>query len=297
MPSVTPFQPPTLSPSKKRRRDDDHSEVHVPLYGSPKPSLWSWSANRDAGSRITQYESEPQNHLCAINNNERLIFPSSTSGRGGGGAPLLNMPRKMIPVPVSKRFRVYNENEEHHHHHQQHSHHHHSHQQQPLLQQSHFFHGHPEYSTPPASPLSFRTSTIIPKSINPAALLSPCHICHRKPTKRSDLDSFADCLGCGQRACFVCIRACQGWLPPTFPSELEEEQQSLSSSFTMKDADDDPSLDQEPHEKLGRGGGGGYFGGWSGRGHRAMICSRCCVERGTEGDVVCLGCLAWMEGT
>ena len=36
--------------------------------------------------------------------------------------------------------------------------------------------------------------------------------------------------------------------------------------------------------------------GWSGRGHREVICSGCCVERGSEGDVVCLGCLAGMEG-
>ena len=25
--------------------------------------------------------------------------------------------------------------------------------------------------------------------------------------------------------------------------------------------------------------------------HKRMICSRCCVERGTEGEVWCLGCL------
>lgn len=25
--------------------------------------------------------------------------------------------------------------------------------------------------------------------------------------------------------------------------------------------------------------------------HRGMVCSRCCVERGVEGEVWCLGCL------
>lgn len=25
--------------------------------------------------------------------------------------------------------------------------------------------------------------------------------------------------------------------------------------------------------------------------HKGMICSRCCVERGAEGEVWCLGCL------
>ena len=30
--------------------------------------------------------------------------------------------------------------------------------------------------------------------------------------------------------------------------------------------------------------------------HRGMICSRCCVERGMEGEVWCLGCLRMEEG-
>lgn len=25
--------------------------------------------------------------------------------------------------------------------------------------------------------------------------------------------------------------------------------------------------------------------------HRGMVCSRCCVEKGADGDVFCLGCL------
>jgi hypothetical protein len=31
-------------------------------------------------------------------------------------------------------------------------------------------------------------------------------------------------------------------------------------------------------------------------GHRERICSRCCVERGAEGDVWCLGCLRTEDG-
>jgi hypothetical protein len=27
-----------------------------------------------------------------------------------------------------------------------------------------------------------------------------------------------------------------------------------------------------------------------------MVCSRCCIERGAEGDIVCLGCLPRLEG-
>ncbi|KAI0842145.1 hypothetical protein F5Y06DRAFT_259103 [Hypoxylon sp. FL0890] len=254
MPSITPVERPMLSPSKKRRRDDDHGEVQVPLYGSSK-SFRSFPANSDAGSR----HNESTNLISVINNNERLLFPSS----GRGTTSLLNMPRKVIPLPVSKRFRLVGEDEDHMHSHNQ---------------QSHLSHAHPEYSTPPASPQRMNTKT------NPPALLSPCHICHRKPTKKSDLDSFADCMGCGQRACFVCIRACQGWLPTS------EEEEDLSASFTMQDVDDA----QEPSQKQRKGGG--TDGGWIGRGHREMICSRCCVERGPEGDVVCLGCLAGMEG-
>jgi hypothetical protein len=27
-----------------------------------------------------------------------------------------------------------------------------------------------------------------------------------------------------------------------------------------------------------------------------VVCSRCCVEKGPDGDVVCLGCLPFSEG-
>lgn len=75
-------------------------------------------------------------------------------------------------------------------------------------------------------------------------ILNPCHICHRKPTVKSDLDSYADCEGCGNRTCYICIRECLGG------------------------------------EDWGMG-----------EGHKGMVCSRCCVERGTDGEVLCLECL------
>lgn len=35
---------------------------------------------------------------------------------------------------------------------------------------------------------------------------------------------------------------------------------------------------------------------WPARGgHKAMICSACCVERGRDGEVRCLGCLTAEE--
>ncbi|KAI0851477.1 hypothetical protein F5Y00DRAFT_229809 [Daldinia vernicosa] len=249
MPSVTPFEPPMLSPSKKRRHDDDPSQVQVQL--------------------TSQHEST--NLLSAINNNERFIFPTSARG----AASLLNMPRKMIPLPVNKRFRLVNDNDGHLHSHNSYS------------------HAHPESPAPTPSPhhTKLGTSLRIGPS-NSQSLLSPCHICHRKPTKKSDLDSFADCLGCGQRSCFVCLRACRSWL-----ASSEEDDDSLSASFTMQDVDDITSESSpEANQKQRNGGGTGPDSSWIGRGHRELICSRCCVERGAEGDVVCLGCLAGMEG-
>ncbi|KAL3418638.1 hypothetical protein PVAG01_10354 [Phlyctema vagabunda] len=94
-------------------------------------------------------------------------------------------------------------------------------------------------------------------------ILSPCHICHRKPSVRSDLDSYADCQGCAQRTCYVCIRECLG-------------------------VSDDPDLDLDPRARLREGGGMDLERPWDCKG---MVCSRCCVERGTEGEVLCLGCL------
>ncbi|KAI1455660.1 hypothetical protein F4805DRAFT_262031 [Annulohypoxylon moriforme] len=272
MPSITPVELPTFSTSKKRRRDDNRDDIQMPLYGSPKSFLRSLPANSGIRSRTIQHN-ESTNLLSTIDNNERLLLPSS----GRGTPAMLNMPRKVIPLPVSKRFRLVSDDD---------NEHLHSHGSQPThypSQQSHHSHAHPEYSTPPTSPQQHSRLGTQTRP-NPPSLLNPCHICHRKPTKKSDLDSFADCMGCGQRACFVCIRACQGWLPSS------EEEENLSASFTMQDVDDDSSYGNESDNKDSKGGG------WNGRGHREMICSRCCVERGLEGDVVCLGCLAGMEG-
>lgn len=119
-------------------------------------------------------------------------------------------------------------------------------------------------------------------------LLAPCHICHRKPTKKSDLDSFAECQGCGERACFVCIRECQGWNMDH--SSVLSEQEVLSRSFHMDDVNyehnNTPNKERETTNK-----------GWAAGGHRAVVCSRCCIERGAEGDVTCLGCFSRMEAS
>lgn len=140
------------------------------------------------------------------------------------------------------------------------------------------------------------------------ALLTPCYICHRRPTKKSDLDSFAECQGCGDRACFVCIRQCHGWNADDGMSVLSE-QEVLSRSFHMEDADD---MESEPrderHERREHEMNDAWsvyrrcenaakdIKGWAASGHRSVVCSRCCVEKGREGEVVCLGCLSGMSG-
>lgn len=167
------------------------------------------------------------------------------------------------------------------------------HQQQTKIESREELHDKDRLTTP-------ATTTTIPTNPTPASLMSRCHICFRKPNKKSDLDSFADCQGCGQRTCYVCIRECLGWgLPnlqtripgnplPSIPSLKQE------ASFTMLDVDaptteyHQPPPEPRPQE---------HEHGWErGGGHRQMVCSRCCVEKGQDGDVVCLGCLPFVEG-
>ena len=122
---------------------------------------------------------------------------------------------------------------------------------------------------------STETAVISPpkKSVD----LSPCHICRRKPTVRSELDAFADCGGCGKRTCYVCIRECLG--SAVAVSKDTEMIDMLSFSLQREE-----SLKEEGDDTRNQDGT------W-GTGHRGMVCSRCCVERGTEGEVLCLGCL------
>ncbi|KAL7817839.1 hypothetical protein V8C26DRAFT_398144 [Trichoderma gracile] len=133
-------------------------------------------------------------------------------------------------------------------------------------------------------------------------VLLPCHVCHRRPTKKSDLDSFARCQACRAQTCFICMRECQGRIPYTRPATRREDgkgdgEEALSRSFRMDDADPTPSIphtpddeddvidvdigdDDAPERKRER-----YT-------HHSMICSRCCVEKGAQGEVICLGCLS-----
>ncbi len=100
--------------------------------------------------------------------------------------------------------------------------------------------------------------------------LSPCYICWRKPTGRKELDAFAYCECCAKRTCYICIRECEG-LGVTRCASMGGVDACRSKGFG---------------EERGEG--------WQRKvleGHRGRICSRCCVERGKDGEVWCLGCL------
>lgn len=182
-----------------------------------------------------------------------------------------------------------------------------SHRPTPLAPSSRHNHA----RSPSASKLGPRTTTTTTITTN---VLAPCHICHRKPTKKTELDSYADCQGCGERTCYVCMRECLGWgmtprdrhNPNDYEKEVlmrdeeinsengqgEENNTGNDHSFNMEDAPpedahidyDSPRADHRIRE-----------GTWvkeGGTGHRERICSRCCVEEGVEGEVTCLGCLS-----
>ncbi|KAJ1331201.1 hypothetical protein MN608_04659 [Microdochium nivale] len=279
-----------MIPPKKRRREDGDEDLRKPLPGA--------FATVDSSSRA---EGPSPAH------GDDLVY-SSTSWAS------MNLHRKMAPLPATKRFRLLDEYE--------------SHPVSPMSyslqqqQQHHPFnihdtmvrsHSQPILGgsssaaaalTPPIlSPhmyqsLATATSPSQPPRANSAAMLSPCYICHRKPTKKSDLDSFADCMGCGRRTCYICIRQCQNWLllPSGRPSSRDDGGSSeMSYSFTMRDADepeqDKPYPQQQRHQggQQTHGPGQDEYGktrsSWSAVGHRDVICSRCCIERGGEGEV------------
>lgn len=288
MPSVThegqqPLPSP-ISPAKKRRRDDGAGDLlHPQLYAA------SLQPSRSSSNSLL-----PGRHGY------------SSRHEASHSQPL----RRIIPLASAKRIRIYSEDED--------------------------TAGIPRRSqSPNTSTAQNRTSTPVisaaldddqdqgtPKddrlqetdansrpvppsrqNTQQALSLARCHICHRKPTKKADVDSFADCEGCGQRACFVCMRHCLDWRPSradktwSSPAPQQQPQQDMSSSFHMEDADaghDHPTetaVDDVEEQRASEPPGWIQDGG-----HRQMICSRCCVERGPEGDVVCLGCLRFVDG-
>jgi hypothetical protein len=277
--------------SKKRRRDDNFNfdNTHqIPLYAS----LIAKSSTRGTNHPITSSFGDttgPRGILTDKPFDHGAIFQHHHSSPSA--------PRKLIPLPLGKRQRttvdidVGADGE--------------SMQRSPhdFSPRRHDQHREPTKDASREQELDSKTR---PPSGTTPSLMNRCHICSRKPNKKSDLDSFADCQGCGQRACYVCIRECLGWAPsiPTTatatatPDALRPDTASTTedgegeTSFTMLDAD---AEDYRPTSSEAHGTG--HEHGWTkGGGHRQVVCSRCCVEKGQDGDVVCLGCLPFVEG-
>ncbi len=118
--------------------------------------------------------------------------------------------------------------------------------------------------------------------LDPARLIklatTACHICRRKPTLRSHVSHYAFCHGCGAWTCGVCSRDCSAGGDET------EEPGSASPDVHLL-AQDWAGAGGLP---FGFRGGPAAHGGYR---HRRKICSACCVERGPEGEVWCLGCV------
>lgn len=257
----------THSSPKKRRRDDDDTDSDFLL------SLYVEYCKVLDKAPIQQLTSSGPSSPHAHEQHQHPHHMAS--------------PRKVIPYssPLSKKIRINNSSDE----------------QTPYQQTSL-----PPHHT--RSPSSKQQSA--PKTIN----LSPCHICHRKPTKKSDLDSYADCESCGERTCYICIRQCLGWKgtqgtvvydhqqdlmrdedhnehPETDEGDENRAPSDSERSFCMEDA---PSRDGKRDDIGGPVKHGGIWdrGRGKGKGHWDRICSQCCVEKGPQGEVVCLGCLA-----
>ncbi|KAI3401661.1 hypothetical protein diail_9325 [Diaporthe ilicicola] len=276
MPSLT-------QPQKKRRHDefDTNSEYHI-LYGQ----LYGTSS---AASFADKLNLSPQD----------LHHDIYTQRHGAS-------PRKIISLssPRTKKLRMMTE--------------------QPDVEESPYsVHSLQQQTNPRTTPLapssrhnharSLSASKLAPRTTITPNVLAPCHICHRKPTKKTELDSYADCQGCGERTCYVCMRECLGWGTPLrdrhglneevlmrddevnnekITSEEEGYDPGNDHSFNMEDAPaDDAHLDHDSPRADHRTRGGTWVKE-GGTGHRGRICSQCCVEKGMEGEVTCLGCLA-----
>lgn len=295
MPSIITLSPAML-PSKKRRREDGDTDTRDAGSGAlavaPSQNLLS----QDFHSTHSHQSSTPHSDI----DHAQLVYTSPSWAS-------MNMHRKMAPLPAIKKSRLLDDCDSQpptpfgHLHQDIHSTMIRSHSQ-PILGSSRTA----ITSSLPLTPNILPQMTLLtrpgqPSRTSSAAMLSPCHICHRKPTKKSDLDSFANCMGCDQRTCYICIRQCQNW--PTdltlSLSQEKDESSGTSSSFTMKDADDPGSEEEQQPQRPQAAASGlehGHASSWHASGHRDVICSRCCVERGSEGEVMCLGCLSKKEG-
>ena len=144
--------------------------------------------------------------------------------------------------------------------------------------------------------------------------LSPCHICHRKPQRKSDLDAYKNCEGCGRRTCYICIRECNNWIQNPAPVvSLSGSNETADISFEMRDAysgddehDEKTAATHDTHHQAASSSSSSssppsssrtVFAEWwrHHSQHRTVICSQCCVETGPEGETMCLACLRFVD--
>ncbi|KAL2757588.1 hypothetical protein ACRALDRAFT_2016712 [Sodiomyces alcalophilus JCM 7366] len=136
------------------------------------------------------------NHAHQIVPPNRVHYPklSQQHPHSDDGVSFLNfghLQRKMLPLPFTKRLRTSD----------------HEGTMGQTHQNPYTSHHNPDHDdhisrtrnqtrSPPSTRWPDPTLTRPPTSrVNSGALLEPCHICRRKPTKKSDLDSYADCEG------------------------------------------------------------------------------------------------------
>lgn len=268
MPSATQEEL-VLHPSKKRRRDDDGVsglDGSLQIYDA-----LSYRKPLFSPDGLAPRQFQTPDHAARLHHYARTNDAATDVSRSDELVSNPLLARKVLPAIVqpTKRFRVDDDSGCH------------SpgwEQRRPMAAP------HSRNHNQPPKIATTTTTTTTAQLARTSSALAPCHVCARRPTKKSDLDSFADCEGCRSRACYVCMRECLGWGENDTYSGGGGHAQP-STSFQMEDADESPvdseagSRDRSP--VWTRGGGG----------HRQMVCSRCCVEQGADGDVICLGCL------
>ncbi|KAF2204175.1 hypothetical protein GQ43DRAFT_196917 [Delitschia confertaspora ATCC 74209] len=64
--------------------------------------------------------------------------------------------------------------------------------------------GNPQYDVLPL----WKAFPMVETLTNTSLDQRPCHICRKYPMRRRDLANYTGCQHCGERVCYVCVRAC-----------------------------------------------------------------------------------------
>ncbi|OJD11623.1 hypothetical protein ACJ73_09504 [Blastomyces percursus] len=134
----------------------------------------------------------------------------------------------------------------------------------------------------------------------PHSSLSPCHICHRRPTTRSTLDAYADCDLCAERTCYICLRECMAadCNVPRSPPNLglacgkDNNNSNNNNDGGGGKASEWNGKASPPNSKLHGDEGAEENGERMGR----KVCSWCAVESVLDGGREVVRCLACVAG-